>query len=107
MQVKNPVVLLFLLFLFAILAYTFLYISGGRVDLHYPTKAAEGCTENASRQCNIGNCSGSSLCHGGAWGVCKLKLVCEPGSRVSCSEAGCVYGFRECDECGSGYGPCR
>jgi hypothetical protein len=106
-RVKNPLILFLFLLLVAILAYTILFVNGRRVDLHYPVDVPEACSENLTKSCSVGNCTGVSTCRGGNWGSCKLDLVCEPGSRISCSEVGCVYGFRECDECGSGYGPCR
>ena len=104
---KSPILILFFIILLGILAYIVLFATSARVDLHYPSEAGGLCQENITRTCQVGNCTGLSLCRGGKWGACKLEFVCEPGSRVSCSDVGCVYGFRECDECGSGYGPCR
>lgn len=104
---KSPVIILFFVLLLGIIAYTILFVSGGRVDLHYPSESTALCGEGQTRPCQVGNCSGTSTCKGGSWSSCRLEIVCEPGSRISCSEEGCVYGFRECDECGAGYGPCR
>ncbi len=104
---KSPILILFFIILFALLAYVVIFSSIKRVDLHYPIETGDLCEENGTKSCTVGNCTGISTCSGGNWGGCKLDLVCEPGSRIACSEVGCVYGFRECDECGSGYGPCR
>lgn len=104
---KSPILILFFIILLGILAYVILFATSTRVDLHYPVEVGQGCEDGTIKSCSVGNCTGKSACSGGSWGACKLNLVCEPGSRISCSEVGCVYGFRECDECGSGYGPCR
>ncbi len=106
---KNPLPLLLLLALAALLAYGLL--SGGSPAAIGPSSpgapsAQAPCIDGQTQYCRLGNCSGISACIGGAWTGCRWERVCEPGSRVPCLKNNCPYALKECDECGTGYGPC-
>ncbi len=68
---------------------------------------AKLCSENETRQCMVGNCSGEQRCIDGRWTSCRVKMICVPGSKVPCATYGCAYGYKTCNECGSGYGECE
>jgi hypothetical protein len=106
-KVKSPVIIIFFVLLFGILLYTFLYVAGTGEELHYPVESEPACEENDTRSCSVGECTGISTCRNGGWGGCKLEMICQPGEKVACTEAGCAQGFKECNSCGTGYGPCR
>lgn len=67
--------------------------------------AAE-CAGNETRQCEVNGCAGRQACQYSAWGVCSFSKVCVPGERISCSLNGCSFGYRVCNDCGSGFGDC-
>ncbi|MBD3210331.1 hypothetical protein GF318_03030 [Candidatus Micrarchaeota archaeon] len=96
-----------LLFIFALVLVFLaaLLMKPGMVELEYEAEYP-ACTEGATQHCCIGNCSGKSTCVNGKWGPCKLDIVCRPGETVPCLERGCVTGHKECNECGTAYGPC-
>ncbi len=106
-MMKNFALVSFFALLSAILIYTFFFATGGRADLQYPVEEAAVCKEGLTQHCMVGNCSGLSACRNGRWTACRWEMVCEPGSRASCIEGGCVKGYKECDECGTSYGPCK
>ncbi|MCX8197230.1 MAG: hypothetical protein N3G80_02860 [Candidatus Micrarchaeota archaeon] len=65
------------------------------------------CEEKSSRECFVGNCSGTQKCSAGKWGECILpKKICVPGQKVGCSLNSCSFGYRTCNECGTEFGPC-
>jgi len=104
------VLLLMLLGFVAVIAFVFILANGfgnhtsaANTGLS-PSQAS--CHEGDTKQCTLESCSGFSTCHGGSWGVCRWKVVCAPYSKASCLNNSCVYGYKECDGCGSGYGPC-
>jgi hypothetical protein len=105
--VKNPIPLIMLLGLAIILAYGLL-APKLTVTLAPPSGplAPAACAEDQSRQCFVGNCSGVSTCINGAWSGCRWERVCTPGSRSTCLKDGCAYAVKECNGCGTGYGPC-
>lgn len=53
-----------------------------------------------------GSCAGTRTCEGGSWGSCRLDIICVPGKLYGCEGAGCSSGYRKCDACGTGFGPC-
>jgi hypothetical protein len=104
--VKNPTLIVFFLLLLAILIYIFFFVTYQPTDLHYPVEKPRLCEDGEQKDCAIGECPGTSTCKNGVWGVCKWKKICEPGSVVACIEYGCAQGSKQCNECGTGYGPC-
>jgi len=64
------------------------------------------CAEGQTKPCSLETCTGYSSCHNGLWGACRWQLVCSPYTKTPCLNNSCVYGYKECDGCGSGYGPC-
>lgn len=85
-----------------------LYLGGRTIYAGPEPEPAGGpqCTEGQIKACSLGNCSGTSLCVGGSWGGCRWERICPPGSRLPCINNSCVYALKECNECGTGYGPC-
>jgi hypothetical protein len=67
---------------------------------------SSSCTDGQRRYCSAGDCSGVSVCVGGMWGGCRWDQVCTPGSAVPCISGSCPQGVKECNSCGTGYGPC-
>ncbi len=66
------------------------------------------CEDGFEQGCAAGNCNGTKTCRGGRWGNCVLqKKVCSPGQRRGCSIDSCNFGYSYCNECGSGFGPCK
>ncbi len=105
---KNIVPLLFIFLMLLILAYAML-MHGGPAEFSPPPpqKSQEAaCTDGLTQYCRVGNCSGTSTCVGGIWGGCKWERVCVPGSKATCLKSSCPYALKECNECGTGYGPC-
>ncbi|MEW6722800.1 MAG: hypothetical protein AB1324_06060 [Candidatus Micrarchaeota archaeon] len=106
---KNPLALLFFGVMLAVLAYPFLASSGaGKIgpELNQTAPRPESCRDGETRPCSVNACAGTSVCAGGSWSGCTWEQKCVPGAKVSCIREGCVYAFRECDDCGSGYGEC-
>jgi len=104
--IKDPFPLLFLLGLMIIIFFSILYMSQSGA-LQQPEDGAEGlCSEGATRSCSVGPCAGISRCSGGEWGGCKWQTICAPGTSSPCINDSCVYGYKVCDGCGTGYGPC-
>ncbi len=64
------------------------------------------CKDGQTQYCTLGNCTGFSTCIGGYWGGCRWDRTCTPGSRTPCLKDNCPYAIKECNECGTGYGPC-
>ena len=66
------------------------------------------CTDGDTLQCTTEKgCQGYMICRNGAFGGCLTnQQVCRPGTRTWCTENGCSQGYRYCNDCGSGYGPC-
>lgn len=91
--------------LFLIIIISFL-IKPQPIEFDYEPEEEQECGGGDVQECFVGNCSGTSTCVNGEWSVCNLDMVCTPGDRVPCVEGGCVNGYKECDECGTGYGPC-
>lgn len=91
--------------LFIILIVSFLFIRPRPAELEYGEEEPL-CIENQTKECLVGNCTGASTCTGGGWGPCRLELVCTPGETVPCLDGPCVCGYKECNECGSAFGPC-
>ncbi len=108
-MIRNPLPLLIIAALAVIAAYTFFFVSAPAVNLHYPSedKAERLCSEGQIRNCTVGGCTGVSTCASGRWGGCKWEMVCTPGIRAPCLNNSCVYAYKECNECGTGYGPCE
>ncbi|MFH0737840.1 MAG: hypothetical protein V1827_04235 [Candidatus Micrarchaeota archaeon] len=105
---KNPLPLAFLSILIIILSYIlYLAFFPQEVDVIGDSHRALYCTDGEKRACTIGACSGISACSGGAWGGCSWERICEPGSRELCIQDGCAYALKECDGCGTSWGPCQ
>ncbi|MFH0884841.1 MAG: hypothetical protein V1861_03970 [Candidatus Micrarchaeota archaeon] len=109
---KNPIPLFFIFFLAIILSYGFymaglLEFPGAQAGATAPPSTAQhACKDGQTQYCKLGNCSGFSMCTGGVWGGCRWERICSPGSMATCLENNCPYALKECNECGSGYGPC-
>lgn len=91
--------------LFLILTATFFLIKPRPVELQYEEEEPL-CTEGQTKDCLVGNCTGASACTEGRWGPCRLEIVCTPGETVPCLDGPCVCGYKECNDCGSGFEPC-
>lgn len=66
------------------------------------------CTGNETRDCIINGCDGYQPCRDGRFAACrKNKRVCKPGIKIGCSLDKCRFGYKTCNECGTGYGPCE
>ena len=65
------------------------------------------CQNGETRECIVDSCIGVSTCNNAKWSMCIWDRICEPGSRIACTEYGCTKGFKECNACGTGYGECR
>jgi hypothetical protein len=110
---KNPIPLLFVLSLAAVLSYGF-YMAGmfgfpraaDGETAHSASSASHACKDGQTQYCSLGNCSGLSTCSGGAWGGCNWERICAPGSKATCLKNSCPYALKECNPCGTGYGPC-
>jgi len=102
------IILLAAVFLAAIIYVLVVY--AGLFGKPYPGQTAQdlsqGCLDGQAMSCTIGECSGIKTCQGGAFGTCKWDIVCASGTRISCLNNSCVYAYKECNSCGSGYGPC-
>lgn len=103
---KSPGIILFFIFLFAIIAYIVFFASAQPLELHYPVEKPPICEDGQKKSCMVDNCTGTSICEDNSWSVCSWERVCDPGSRIACVENGCAIGYRECNECGTGYSPC-
>jgi len=64
------------------------------------------CIEGHSEPCIKGSCNGIKECVDGSWTPCTLNVVCEPGKLYGCTSYGCSSGYRACNACGTGFGPC-
>ena len=76
-------------------------------QLSFNNQPKSGCAEGLVKECSLGGCVGLSTCSGNKWGPCNWNIICEPGKEYRCSENGCAYGRKICNECGSGYGLCK
>gem|GEM_PF-1257131 len=64
------------------------------------------CRNGDVRECLIEPCNGTQICINGTWSKCDIKIVCNPGTKTPCIENYCPIGYKICNECGTGYGPC-
>ncbi|MCX8195236.1 MAG: hypothetical protein N3G22_03990 [Candidatus Micrarchaeota archaeon] len=65
------------------------------------------CRENENRSCMVGRCPGFQTCQQGRLSPCILpQKVCVPGEKRGCTINACQFGKMECNECGTGFGPC-
>ncbi|MEM4348725.1 MAG: hypothetical protein QXN37_04115 [Candidatus Anstonellaceae archaeon] len=65
------------------------------------------CQENQVQNCTKNGCPGTQRCYRGRWGSCILpKRICSPGEKIGCNYDGCKFGYAECNECGTAFGPC-
>lgn len=114
---KNPVPVFLIIAMLAVLCYSF-YMAGliqlpQDAQAGGPAQSQNGaagptgyCKDGQTQYCRLGNCSGESVCMGGAWGGCRWDRTCTPGTKATCLKNNCPYGLKECNECGTGYGPC-
>ncbi len=106
-MIKDIVPLLIIAALLLVIVYALFFAPTITIGLHYPVEGGqETCTEGQTQSCRVGACTGISTCTGGSWGGCKWKTVCTPGTKAPCTLQGCAYAYKECNECGTGYGPC-
>ena len=106
-MLKNPLVLIMILALAAILVYVLFFFPGSPGALPPAQQPPPTlCTEGQTQYCAIDSCSGTRTCVGGVWSGCRWQQVCTPGSRIPCLRQDCSYAVQTCNECGSGYGPC-
>lgn len=105
---KNPLPLALLALLaLALAAILFLFYNPAGAQPQQNESALQaGCTDGQTKACSVGECGGTSTCVNGRWWVCRWETVCTPGSRIPCLNGGCAYAVRECNSCGTGYGPC-
>jgi hypothetical protein len=103
--IKNPVVLFLLALLLAILCYIIYASYRPQVSI-IDTPIEKICEDNQTHACTSGSCNGTSTCVDNSWSSCTWEKICVPGSRAMCIEDGCAYAVKECNECGTGYGPC-
>ncbi len=107
-KIRNPYPLLLLAALSIVLLYALTWLVGiskpETVVLDYGPRP---CESGEARACAVGNCTGISVCVEGTWGGCKWQQSCQPGGKETCLSESCPYGFRECNECGTGFGPCK
>ncbi|MEW6036121.1 MAG: hypothetical protein AB1529_05900 [Candidatus Micrarchaeota archaeon] len=105
---KNILPLALLAALLLFLALGLLFGGGSRsISPEEPAPSKPSvCRDGQTQYCSSGGCSGASTCIGGVWSGCKWEQVCTPGSRVPCTKEGCFYAVRECNACGSAWGPC-
>ncbi|MCD6549705.1 hypothetical protein J7K41_03295 [Candidatus Micrarchaeota archaeon] len=76
----------------------------------YPfTSYEKECVPGARRSCTTTDgCEGFQTCEDYRWSECrKLPTVCKPGTRKPCAYSPCTVGYKVCNRCGTGYGPCR
>lgn len=65
------------------------------------------CIEGEKTSCtNSQGCTGYRVCKGGQWGVCIVKVICAPGSRIGCFVSSCGMGHAVCNACGTAYENC-
>jgi hypothetical protein len=64
------------------------------------------CKDGMSQSCSVGSCGGVSTCTSGSWSGCVWQHMCIPGQKVDCLNQGCSFGYKVCNECGTGYGQC-
>ena len=68
---------------------------------------ARQCNDGEEQDCAIGSCTGRQACAAGRFGNCVLpKKVCVPGTKTGCTLNSCQFGYRICNECGTGYSDC-
>lgn len=72
-----------------------------------PSQQVQQCENGESKTCMSGTCQGTSECAGGKWTMCYVKKICIPDTNSSCGDSGCADGYKVCNECGTGYGPCN
>lgn len=87
------------------------YVSAGGEVAPAPAAAPNQCAEGEEKECAQANgCNGRMVCMGGEWSGCvRYDRVCEPGRESACTfsnAAGCQFGTRICNECGTGWSAC-
>lgn len=104
-----PIAILIALLIFVGAVVAIFFSSPEPGIFHYPAaENASGCVPGQVEGCSVGRCSGMSTClQDGTWGGCNWQRVCIPGSRAPCLQNGCAYAYKECNQCGSGYGDCN
>ncbi|MDD5171811.1 MAG: hypothetical protein PHF60_02130 [Candidatus ainarchaeum sp.] len=103
----NLAVLAVLVFLVLVLALIFLtYYGPVPIFTSQGTGEPSSCVHGDTKPCLVGPCDGTVICINGIWSGCRWEEICVPGSRTACTQFSCPYGMKECNECGTGYGPC-
>jgi len=70
------------------------------------------CSEGGEKACTqASGCDGKMVCVGGQWSGCvRYDAICEPGKEGACTfsnAAGCQFGKRTCNKCGTGWSACQ
>lgn len=103
--IKNLPILFLFLILVLLLIYSFTFLFSPKLE-EVSNEVEKLCEENQTRNCTLGSCVGTSTCTNDMWSPCRWEKICIPGSRAMCIENSCAKGVKECNECGTGYGPC-
>jgi len=85
------------------------FVEGKHEPEAYPILAkVKECEAGETRDClTHDGCDGTQRCVDYEWTPCKKnRMVCRPGQRKACAYTPCKVGHKECNECGTGYGPC-
>ena len=103
----NLAVLAGFVFLILVLAFIIMsYYGAGMPITGEESSAPSLCFHGDRKPCTAGACEGTAICINGVWAGCTWEKTCVPGSRLPCTNALCLYAVKECNSCGTGYGPC-
>jgi hypothetical protein len=107
--IRNPYPILLLVALAIVLIYTLTWFAGiTKPPVMLPDDQSKPpCIDGQKRTCTLAECTGIFTCIDGIWGGCKWAQVCVPHEREVCLSQSCPYGVRECNPCGTGFGPCK
>lgn len=72
------------------------------------TKKQE-CVDGQTISCvDEKNCPGKKTCVLGTWLNCYVERICTPKEKKICALGdGCNFGYKECNECGTGWSECK
>lgn len=106
MDIQKIIAVFLLLFLLIVLSYGFFF--SAMVPNSEPfslNSAIPECKNGATKSCIKSSCNGTQSCVSGSWEDCIINDVCKPGKRQPC-EGSCSSGYKICNDCGTGFGPC-
>jgi hypothetical protein len=68
----------------------------------------QNCINGQKESCELEDgCIGERVCIEGIWSECYKIYNCEPNKKVPCIIPNeCVFGYKICDRCGSGWSEC-